>query len=637
MVETESTLILTAAQYFAGEDNTKIISGDGQVVITEIASDQDSADLGDIKTNLTIDLGTTAVTELQNSQISVADGKILTVTSADNNNSQTRLDVTTAMTFEIGAGSSVALENVNTGLALMAAQATGHSITGAGQVFITDLDDTPDAALADIDTNLTIDLGTTDVTELTSSQISVADGKILTVTSDDNNNSQTRLLDVTSAKMFDIGAGSSVALENVNTGLALMAAQATGHSITGEGDAWIILNANGQVTATTDLSSVLSEKVNFATSNHKSTALKSVEVLTGTTLKVDASKIGGLEEVTGAGAVVVSAASATNLYDFSGLNATTATVQYEGGTFNTSTNLGTVRVEITTGTLVISAADASQLQLLGAGDFNITASSGAQVINLGGTGTNTINAGAKNDTINLTTTHGTQTVVIDSVFNSNDINTINATGIGATYVVNASVGNQINAAASTQNITINGSDSVDTITGGKGNDKIFGGGDDDTIFLSEGGTDTLVFSSTASDNGSDSIYGFTGGTSEVKDVLDFSRFLADRTFLDHVFNSQSEDDTVITNQIVMFNTDTSGLNVAGLVAEIEGAGNAFELEGKAIVITGNEGGAGDAALVYFVDMSLDSNVNDVTSDDVLLVGTLNSFDLDTLSANNFMV
>ena len=273
--------------------------------------------------------------------------------------------------------------------------------------------------------------------------------------------------------------------------------------------------------------------------------------------------------------------------------------------------------------------------MLGAGNFNITGASGAQQIDLGGVGTNTINAGAGNDTINLSTTGGTQTIVINAVDDSTDINIINATGIGATYDVNASLGSQINAAASTRAITFNGSSEVDVIISGQGDDFITGGAENDTINLSYGGSDTVIFSSTAVGNGADIIIGFTGGAGAGKDVLDFSAFLTTRSFDTTVFTASSDTDVDIVNKIVMFDTAGAGLDVAGLVAEIEGGGNAFVLNGEAVVITGNAGGTGNNALVYFVDTSLDGNASNVSSTDVVLVGTLRSFDLDTLDAGNF--
>jgi hypothetical protein len=78
--------------------------------------------------------------------------------------------------------------------------------------------------------------------------------------------------------------------------------------------------------------------------------------------------------------------------------------------------------------------------------------------------------------------------------------------------------------------------------------------------------------------------------------------------------------------------------VAGLVAEIEGTGNAFALNGKAVVITGNASGTSNDALIYFIDSSLDGDANNVTAADVALVGTLGSpLDLDTLVIDNFII
>ena len=192
----------------------------------------------------------------------------------------------------------------------------------------------------------------------------------------------------------------------------------------------------------------------------------------------------------------------------------------------------------------------------------------------------------------------------------------------------------LNASTATGAFDVTAGAGAQTITTGSGDDTITGGAGDDIIALTAGGSDTVVFASTAADNGADTINGFVAGISG--DVLDFSAFLTTSSFDTTVFSTSNNGGVDIVNKIVMFDTTGAGLDVAGLVAEIEGNGNAFDLDGEAVVITGNAGGTGNDALVYFVDTSIDGDATNVSSTDVVLVGTLRSFDLDTLAAGNFL-
>src|SRR5690606_2896007 len=86
---------------------------------------------------------------------------------------------------------------------------------------------------------------------------------------------------------------------------------------------------------------------------------------------------------------------------------------------------------------------------------------------------------------------------------------------------NGTSGNDtINKTGSPDHWTIDGLGGDDTITGGTGNDTIRGGAGNDTINLTQGGKDTVVFEPTSSDNGRDTISGFTAGAGG--DVLSFS-------------------------------------------------------------------------------------------------------------------
>ena len=58
--------------------------------------------------------------------------------------------------------------------------------------------------------------------------------------------------------------------------------------------------------------------------------------------------------------------------------------------------------------------------------------------------------------------------------------------------------------------------------------------------------------------------------------------------------------------------------------------------GKAVIISGYDGDTGDDAVIFFVDDSLGAVAGTISADDVTIVGTLTTFDLDTMvDANVF--
>ena len=100
-------------------------------------------------------------------------------------------------------------------------------------------------------------------------------------------------------------------------------------------------------------------------------------------------------------------------------------------------------------------------------------------------------------------------------------------------------------------------------------------------------------------------------------------------------------DIVITNKIILLvdvDNATATDTITEIAADIQGAGTALELQsgGKAIVIAGNDIDAGDGAVIYLVDDSLGAVQGTISADDVVKIGTLATFDVDTLTGFNFV-
>lgn len=185
-----------------------------------------------------------------------------------------------------------------------------------------------------------------------------------------------------------------------------------------------------------------------------------------------------------------------------------------------------------------------------------------------------------------------------------------------------------------------GSSANDTITGGAGNDTITGGAGNDTL-SGAAGTDTYVFASTAALNGSDTITMVVAD-----DILNFKNFLSGGSVDQNggvgtaivAYTAASNNDVNITNKVVVFDTNDVALDAAGLVAEIQGAANAFSISsgGKAIVITGDASNPGNVANIFFVNDALDGVNGTISATDVVVVGvTSANFDVDTLITTNF--
>ncbi|HVO94115.1 MAG TPA: hypothetical protein VMT22_14790, partial [Terriglobales bacterium] len=179
------------------------------------------------------------------------------------------------------------------------------------------------------------------------------------------------------------------------------------------------------------------------------------------------------------------------------------------------------------------------------------------------------------------------------------------------------------------------------ITGGAGNDTITGGGGNDVI-NGGAGSDVLVFAATGASNGADTITFVSGAGG---DVMNFANFLPGGSVDQHggagtaiiAYTSSSNGNANITNKVALYSDPTAtDIDTATKIAIVINSDDfSFTSGGKMILITGDAGG-GDPARVWFIDSTLDGNGTNVTSTDVVLVGTTSgNFDLDTLITTNF--
>ena len=200
-----------------------------------------------------------------------------------------------------------------------------------------------------------------------------------------------------------------------------------------------------------------------------------------------------------------------------------------------------------------------------------------------------------------------------------------AAGIVTVTLGNAT--NTVNASAYTATtLTITGGSGADTIQGGTGADILSGGA----------GADVYKFNATGALNGNDT---FTMVVAD--DKLDFSNmgsFTVDSTQI----SATGTTDVVIDNKIVYLDdaTGLAAVNTTTLIAAlIEGNGDAMHISsgGKAIILAGDNGAAGDEVLIYLVDDSVGAVAGTISADDIVLIGTTSgNIDLDTITPANFV-
>ncbi|MDG1026618.1 MAG: hypothetical protein P8R01_11885, partial [Gammaproteobacteria bacterium] len=148
--------------------------------------------------------------------------------------------------------------------------------------------------------------------------------------------------------------------------------------------------------------------------------------------------------------------------------------------------------------------------------------------------------------------------------------------------------------------------------------------------------DTYKFNATGALNGNDSIVLVVAD-----DKLDFSNmgsFTVDVTQI----AAGGVTDVVIDNKINYLDdaTGLAAVNTTTLIAAaIEGNGDAMHLSsgGKAIILAGDNGAAGDEVLIYLVDDTVGAVAGTISADDVVLIGTTSAnVDLNTITPANFV-
>lgn len=309
----------------------------------------------------------------------------------------------------------------------------------------------------------------------------------------------------------------------------------------------------------------------------------------------------------------------------------------------------------------VVGSDSANTVTLGSGNDNVSTGKGDDTI-VGIGGDNTLDGGAGDDTFTIaaagsldgsdTITGGTGTDVI------NLTNVAAATavlddqsGIETVTIVDGADGadSQLSityTAANTTSITVDASalDSGEDFTlvvsdaqvTGTTTFKLGGGAD---VLTNGAGSEVIVFGATAAASGTVTASDFTPAADE--DVLDFTAFLTggDGTVTE-IAATATADASIDDKVILLVDADgaTSTDETGEIAALIEGAGDAMALAsgGKAVIISGYDGDANDDAIIFFVDDSVGATAGTIEADDVTIVGTLTTFDLDTMVDANVL-
>jgi len=197
-------------------------------------------------------------------------------------------------------------------------------------------------------------------------------------------------------------------------------------------------------------------------------------------------------------------------------------------------------------------------------------------------------------------------------------------------------------AADDDNFVITGNAGANTITGTSLADAITGGIGNDTIILTAGGRDTVIFggdaitSATAANK--DTITGFAFG-STTGDVLQFgSTFLGSNTYtsgnLTSIASGTTNGMSANDGDILLVVGALTGASGSAAIATLVGSDSGFSVAGtQDVVIVAADG---SNTYVWYVNDSLDGNVADVTSTDIVLIGVLSGTTATTgYDATNF--
>jgi len=402
------------------------------------------------------------------------------------------------------------------------------------------------------------------------------------------------------------------------------------------------------------------------------TGVTSVEALTfannATTITIGAKgAAAGISSITGGTAAdtfTLASLFTNNVTLSGGGGADSFVLTSYSGTASITGGSGVDTITLGSGNATIVGNDGADVVTLGAGDVNITFSDGsddsaadvlivtngqltAADVVVGGGGSDVIQTSGAVTFADSAFTYVSTVEVIDAATNDGALTATLGTLAQAAGLVTISGGDavdSINISAYTASATVTGAagaDSIvggsvaDSIDGGTGNDTIRGG-DGDDVLVGDAGADRFIFEATGADNGNDTITFVVAD-----DFMNFGAFLPSGSFNSTVIEYNGTTDVDITNKVVLL-AGANGSNAAvdqasEIAALIQGNGDAMYLTsgGKGIVIAGDDSAA-TGAQIYFVNDSLGANVGTIETDDVVLVGTLATFDLDTLTIANFI-
>ncbi|MDB9789332.1 calcium-binding protein [Gammaproteobacteria bacterium] len=309
----------------------------------------------------------------------------------------------------------------------------------------------------------------------------------------------------------------------------------------------------------------------------------------------------------------------------------------------------------------VVGSDTANTVTLGSGNDTVSTGKGDDTI-VGIGGNNTLNSGAGDDTFTITAAGSLDTNdVITGGSGTDVINLTNVaaatavlddqSGIETVTIVDGAAGadSQLSityTAANTTSITVDASalDAGEDFTlvvsdaqvTGTTTFKLGGGAD---VLTNGAGSEVIVFGSTAAASGTVTASDFTPAAD--KDVLDFTAFLTggDGTVTE-IAATATADASIDNKVILLVDADgaTSTDETGEIAALIQGTGDAMALAsgGKAVIISGHDLDAGDDAVIFFVDDTLGATAGTIEADDVTIVGTLTTFDLDAMVDANIL-
>jgi len=279
-----------------------------------------------------------------------------------------------------------------------------------------------------------------------------------------------------------------------------------------------------------------------------------------------------------------------------------------------------------------------------------------------------IDAGNGTDTLYLTGSLSVGPVVIDLSKTDDQIIQINAASntvaqkgfenVDASAITTGNYGIQLTGSDGANRVV--GSAKGDDISVGKGADTVEAKGGNDTIRLgsNDSATDKVIFESTASANGQDTIYNFETG----RDILNFSAFGIDgnttennataATLLENSGSAYTTNPSAAVNIAgkILFLVDISGgqdiTTPSGLAAALgdatSGEYNKFNMSAnsKAIVLTASSNAANQTVHVFYVETG--STADDGTGDDstaytITEVAQIVGVDIDDFTPTDFIV